>query len=86
VLRRAREDYDAGNFRWIVEVLNHVVFAEPTNRAARDLAADAMEQLGYQGRIATWRNSYLPGGMGAAAATNPARPRLVASRSSPRRC
>src|SRR6186997_2658419 len=50
---------DAGNFRWIVEVLNHVVFAEPTNRAARDLAADAMEQLGYQAESATWRNSYL---------------------------
>lgn len=59
VLRRAREDFEAGNFRWVVEALNHVVFAEPDNRAARELAGDAMEQLGYQSESATWRNSYL---------------------------
>jgi len=59
VLRRARDDYAAGHFRWVVEVLNHVVFAEPANRPARELAADAMEQLGYQSESATWRNAYL---------------------------
>jgi alkyl sulfatase BDS1-like metallo-beta-lactamase superfamily hydrolase len=59
VLQRARADFDAGNFRWVVEALNHVVFAEPGNRAARDLAGDAMEQLGYQSESATWRNAYL---------------------------
>jgi alkyl sulfatase BDS1-like metallo-beta-lactamase superfamily hydrolase len=59
VLKRARTDYDAGNFRWVVEALNHVVFAEPGNRTARGLAADAFEQLGYQAESATWRNSYL---------------------------
>lgn len=61
ILERARQDYDAGRFRWVVEVLDHVVFAEPGNRAARQLAADAMEQLGYQSESATWRNSYLLG-------------------------
>jgi alkyl sulfatase BDS1-like metallo-beta-lactamase superfamily hydrolase len=59
ILRRARTDYDGGNFRWVVEALNQVVFAEPGNRAARELAADAFEQLGYQSESATWRNSYL---------------------------
>ena len=59
VVRRAQADYDAGNFRWVAEALNHVVFAEPENRPARDLAAAAMEQLGYQAESATWRNSYL---------------------------
>ena len=59
ILERARKDYDAGQFRWVVEVLNHVVFAEPGNKAARQLAADAMEQLGYQAESATWRNSYI---------------------------
>jgi len=59
VLTRARKDYDAGQFRWVVEALNHVVFADPGNRPARALAADAMEQLGYQSESATWRNSYL---------------------------
>lgn len=61
VLARAREDFERGEFRWVVEVLNHVVFAEPGNRAARELAADAMEQLGYQTESSTWRNAYLLG-------------------------
>jgi len=61
ILERARKDYDAGHFRWVVEVLDHVVFAEPGNQAARQLAADAMEQLGYQAESATWRNSYILG-------------------------
>lgn len=59
VLARARRDFDAGQFRWVVEALNHVVFAEPGHRAARELSADAMEQLGYQAESATWRNAYL---------------------------
>lgn len=59
VVERARADFDAGRFRWVVEVLNHVVFAEPGHRAARELTADAMEQLGYQSESATWRNAYL---------------------------
>jgi alkyl sulfatase BDS1-like metallo-beta-lactamase superfamily hydrolase len=59
ILDRAGADFEAGNFRWVVEALNHVVFAQPDNRRARELAADAMEQLGYQSESATWRNSYL---------------------------
>ncbi len=61
VLARAREDFAAGQFRWVVEVLNHVVFAQPSHRTARELAADAMEQLGYQAESAIWRNAYLLG-------------------------
>ena len=61
ILRRARQDYESGDFRWVVQVLDHLVFADPANREARDLAADAMEQLGYQSESATWRNSYLLG-------------------------
>ncbi|MBH1965582.1 MAG: MBL fold metallo-hydrolase [Comamonadaceae bacterium] len=59
VVQKARDDYEAGHFRWVVEALNHVVFAEPGHRPARELAADAMEQLGYQSESATWRNAYL---------------------------
>lgn len=59
VVARARQDYQAGQFRWVVEALNHVVFAEPGHQAARQLSADAMEQMGYQAESATWRNSYL---------------------------
>jgi alkyl sulfatase BDS1-like metallo-beta-lactamase superfamily hydrolase len=58
-LRRAREDYNKGEYRWVAEVANHLVFADPSNQQARQLAADTYEQLGYLSEAATWRNSYL---------------------------
>jgi len=61
VLARARADFRAGDYRWVASVLNELVFAEPGNRAARELAADALEQLGYQAEAGTWRNAYLAG-------------------------
>ena len=61
VLARARECFDRGEYRWVAQVVNHVVFADPSNRAARDLQADALEQLGYQSESAMWRNAYLMG-------------------------
>jgi alkyl sulfatase BDS1-like metallo-beta-lactamase superfamily hydrolase len=41
--------------------MNHVVFAEPNNKRARKLEADALEQLGYQAESGIWRNHYLTG-------------------------
>ncbi|MGB7588913.1 MAG: alkyl sulfatase dimerization domain-containing protein [Solirubrobacterales bacterium] len=61
VLAKARESFDAGDYRWVAEVVNHVVFAEPENRAARELQADTLEQLGYGAENATWRNFFLMG-------------------------
>lgn len=61
VLRRAKEYFDRGEYRWVAQVVNHVVFADPSNRDARSLQADALEQLGYQAESATWRNAYLMG-------------------------
>lgn len=61
VLARAREDFKQGNYRWVAQVMNQVVFADPDNAAARALAADALEQLGYLAESATWRNAYLLG-------------------------
>jgi alkyl sulfatase BDS1-like metallo-beta-lactamase superfamily hydrolase len=61
VLAKAREDFKKGEYRWVAEVMNKVVFAEPGNIEARALAADAFEQLGYQSESATWRNAYLYG-------------------------
>ena len=61
VLERARASFEAGDYRWVAEVVNHVVFAEPENEAARQLQADALEQLGYGAENATWRNFYLVG-------------------------
>jgi alkyl sulfatase BDS1-like metallo-beta-lactamase superfamily hydrolase len=60
-IARAREDFKAGQYRWVAEVMDQVVFADPTNKEARSLAADAFEQLGYLAESATWRNAYLLG-------------------------
>ena len=61
VLKKAREYYDKGDYRWVAEVVNHVVFADPSNQAAKNLQADALEQLGYQAESGPWRNFYLTG-------------------------
>ena len=61
VIAHAREDFKAGNYRWVAQVLDQVVFADPSNQEARNLAADAFEQLGYAAESATWRNAYLLG-------------------------
>ncbi|BAL89883.1 hypothetical protein AMIS_46630 [Actinoplanes missouriensis 431] len=61
VVAKARASYAAGDFRWVAEVLNHVVFAVPDHAGARDLLADAYEQLGYGSENGTWRCVYLSG-------------------------
>ncbi|HBZ92190.1 MAG TPA: alkyl/aryl-sulfatase [Pseudomonas sp.] len=61
VLKAARQAFEAGDYRWAAQLLNHLVFAEPDNAAARALQADTLEQLGYQSENATWRNVYLSG-------------------------
>jgi alkyl sulfatase BDS1-like metallo-beta-lactamase superfamily hydrolase len=58
-LAKAKADYKKGEFRWVAEIANHLVFADPANQEARTLAADTYEQLGYLAEAATWRNSYL---------------------------
>jgi alkyl sulfatase BDS1-like metallo-beta-lactamase superfamily hydrolase len=60
-IARAREDFAKGEYRWVADAMSQIVFAEPENRAARELGADALEQLGYQSESATWRNAYLQG-------------------------
>ena len=61
LLAKARESFAAGDYRWVSEVVNHLVFADPTNAEARHLQADALEQLGYQTESSTYRNAYLMG-------------------------
>lgn len=63
VLARAERSMSDGDYRWVAEVVNHVVFAEPQNEAARLLQADALEQLGYQAESGPWRDFYLTGAM-----------------------
>jgi alkyl sulfatase BDS1-like metallo-beta-lactamase superfamily hydrolase len=59
VIAKAKTDFAAGQYRWVAEVMNQVVFADPDNREARLLQASALEQLGYQAESSTWRNAYL---------------------------
>jgi alkyl sulfatase BDS1-like metallo-beta-lactamase superfamily hydrolase len=63
VLSRARKDFEAGEYRFVAEVMSQVVFADPSNTEARRLGADALEQLGYAAESATWRNAYLLGAL-----------------------
>jgi len=63
VLQRARADFERGEYRWVAQVASQLVFAEPQNTAARQLAARAYEQLGYQQESATARNAFLQGAM-----------------------
>ena len=61
IMQKAKADYQQGNYRWVAQVVSKVVFADPNNQAARNLEADALEQLGYQAEAGTWRNFYLTG-------------------------
>jgi len=63
VLQRAQQDFERGEYRWVAQVASQLVFAEPQNTAARQLAARAYEQLGYQQESATARNAFLQGAM-----------------------
>jgi alkyl sulfatase BDS1-like metallo-beta-lactamase superfamily hydrolase len=61
LLEKAEAAYEAGDYRWVAELVNHAVFAEPEHAAARALQARALEQLGYQAESAIWRNFFLSG-------------------------
>ncbi len=59
LITKATKAFEEGDYRWVVQVINHAVFADPNNAEARNLQADAFEQLGYQSESGTWRNAYL---------------------------
>jgi len=61
LLAKAREAYGRGEYRWVAEIVNHLVFADPANAEARALQADALEQMGYQAESGPWRAFYLTG-------------------------
>lgn len=59
LLKKAQASFDEGNYRWVAEVVNHLVFAEPENESARALLARTYDQLGYQSESGPWRDVYL---------------------------
>ena len=61
VLRKAWKDFEKGDYQWVAQITKELVFADPSNQKARNLCADALEQLGYQAESGAWRNAYLMG-------------------------
>jgi alkyl sulfatase BDS1-like metallo-beta-lactamase superfamily hydrolase len=59
VLEKANDAFRAADYRWVAELLNHLVFAEPNNARAKSLLAAAYDQLGYQAESGPWRDVYL---------------------------
>ncbi|MCD5323339.1 MULTISPECIES: alkyl/aryl-sulfatase [Pontibacillus] len=61
VIKKAKKSFREGEYQWVAEVTKHVIFANPSNKKARYLCADALEQLGYIAESGPWRNEYLMG-------------------------
>src|SRR5262249_17890509 len=61
VMKKARSDFDKGQYRWVAMAVKHVVFADANNKEAKELLADAYEQMGYQAESGPWRSIYLQG-------------------------
>lgn len=59
VMEMARKDFENGEYQWVAQITNILVFDDPTDLDARYLCADALEQLGYQAESGPWRNVYL---------------------------
>lgn len=63
VIAKAKEDFGKGEYQWVAQIMKQVIYADPKNQDARNLCADALEQLGYQAESGTWRNAYLTGAL-----------------------
>lgn len=61
VLEKAKKSFQDGEYQWVAEVTKQVIYANPNNRDAKLLCADALEQLGYIAESGPWRNEYLMG-------------------------
>lgn len=61
VLSQAGQYFDRGDYQWVAQVLNHLVFSDPENKKAKSLLARTYDQLGYQAESAPWRDVYLTG-------------------------
>jgi alkyl sulfatase BDS1-like metallo-beta-lactamase superfamily hydrolase len=59
ILARGRDLIARGAYLLATEILNKLVYAQPDNVEARQLLADAFEQVGYQQESPSLRNSFL---------------------------
>jgi alkyl sulfatase BDS1-like metallo-beta-lactamase superfamily hydrolase len=83
ILAKAKADFDKGEYRWVAEIVQRIVFADPNNKDAKEMLADAYEQMGYQAESGPWRSIYLMGayelrnGVPSAGGTNVASPDTI---------
>src|SRR5262249_34519774 len=61
VMELASEAQKAGDLRWAAMLLNHLVFADDKNQAARRLPAEIYTKLGFEAEAGPGRNIYLTG-------------------------
>jgi len=59
IMPRLREDYARGMYEEVATIAGYIVYSDPTNMEARNIQADALEQLGYQSVSGPYRNAYL---------------------------
>ena len=59
ILAEGKRAFDEGDYRWAAEILHKLVFAQPDNQDAKNLQADAYEQMGYQTEAPQWRGIFL---------------------------
>lgn len=82
-IRKGIDAYEAGDYRWAAELLNHVVFADKDNQTARDWLAATYEQMAYQAESGAWRSYFLAGaqelrtGLPASGAVRPSSPDVL---------
>ena len=62
-MKKGKQLYEQGKYRYAMEILDKLIFAEPDNQAAKDLLADVYEQIGYQNESPSVRNSFLAGAL-----------------------
>jgi alkyl sulfatase BDS1-like metallo-beta-lactamase superfamily hydrolase len=61
IIKKGRQLFNEGKYMVAGEILNKLVYAQPTNQEAKDLLADCYEQIGYQKESTSVRNSFLQG-------------------------
>ena len=59
VMTAAQTAFDAEDFQWAAELTTHVIRLDHEDKAARNLKADSLRQLGYAETNNNWRNWYI---------------------------
>lgn len=59
VIEKAKKDFEEGEYQLVAEMTGYVLQVAPDYKDARELCADALEQIAYQTESSIWRNGYL---------------------------